>query len=105
MLYDETNPDWVPNINMGYLRKYPQQDRYFRLEQRKRRRLVTEVQDEVENERASVELVSHLEQSKRRRLVTGEKETQDEAETEMASVELVSKSVQTENDFMKKYIA
>ena len=101
MLYDETNPDWVPNINMGYLRKYPQQDRHSRLEQRKRRRLVTEVQDEVENERASVELVSHLEQSKRRRLVTGEKETRDEVETEMASVELVSKSVQTENDFMK----
>ena len=67
LLYDETNPDWVPIINMGYLRKYFQQDRHSRLEQRKRRRLVTEVQDEIENERASVKLVSCLEQRKRKK--------------------------------------
>ena len=83
MLYDETNLDWVPNINMGYLRKYPQQDRHSRLEQRKRRRLVTEVQDEIESERASLELVSRFKQSKRRQLVTEEQETQDEVETEV----------------------
>ena len=37
-LYDTTNPDWVPSVNMGYASYHgPDQERYKRAEQRAKR--------------------------------------------------------------------
>ena len=42
-MYDSTNPDWVPNLKMGYETNHtPDQERYRRLQLRKRRRMDTE---------------------------------------------------------------
>ena len=36
-LYDETSPDWVPSVKMGWETKTPDTSRYARAEKRKRR--------------------------------------------------------------------
>ena len=46
-LYDTTNPDWIPSVNMGYTSYHgPDQERYKRAEQRaKKRRITPETSD------------------------------------------------------------
>ena len=54
LLYDSTNPDWVPTKEMGYKSSQaPDQQRYVRLENRKRRRL-SNIQNEVEEQEGGV---------------------------------------------------
>ena len=54
LLYDSTNPDWVPTEEMGYnSSQAPDQQRYVRLENRKRRRL-SNTQNEVEGQESGV---------------------------------------------------
>ena len=54
LLYESTNPDWVPTKEMGYnSSEAPDQQRYVRLENRKRRRL-SNTQNEVEEQESGV---------------------------------------------------
>jgi len=52
-LYDETSPDWVPSVKMGWETKTPDTSRYARTEKRKRKRIDSEsalgvIREEVE---------------------------------------------------------
>ena len=50
-LYDDTNPDWIPTLKLGWDTEEPDMARYHRAEQRKRRIVeICEAEVEEENE-------------------------------------------------------
>lgn len=43
-LYEETSPNWIPSLKLGWDAEVPDSERYYRAEQRKRRRLDDDVE-------------------------------------------------------------
>jgi len=45
-LYEETSPNWIPSLKLGWDAEKPDSERYYRAEQRKRRKLDADVVEE-----------------------------------------------------------
>ena len=48
-MYDDTNPDWSPSLNLGYDAAVPDDSRYNRLQQRNSRRASNTIESEDES--------------------------------------------------------